>query len=131
MIERLEATLERYNYLENELTKPEVLSDMKKTKEYSKEMASLEEVVNCYKNYKKILEGIEETKEMTKDPELGEIAKEELKNIEEQKTKLDGELWKFEELLVEMKQTSLQETYLECIQDMQNKKDSLIKYITQ
>jgi len=92
MIERLEATLERYNYLENELTKPEVLSDMKKTKEYSKEMASLEEVVNCYKKYKKILEGIEETKEMTKDPELGEIAKEELKNLEEEKAKLDGEL---------------------------------------
>ena len=92
MIERLEATLDRYNYLETELTKPEVLSDMKKTKEYSKEMASLEEVVNCYKKYKKILEGIEETKEMTKDPELGEIAKEELKNLEEEKAKLDGEL---------------------------------------
>ena len=92
MIERLEATLDRYNYLENELTKPEVLSDMKKTKEYSKEMASLEEVVNCYKKYKKILEGIEETKEMTKDPELGEMAKEELKKLEEEKEKLDGEL---------------------------------------
>ena len=92
MIERLEATLERYNYLENELTKPEVLSDMKKTKEYSKEMASLEDVVNCYKKYKKILEGIEETKEMLKDPELGEIAKEELKNLEDEKSKLDGEL---------------------------------------
>ena len=92
MIERLEATLDRYNYLENELTKPEVLSDMKKTKEYSKEMASLEEVVNCYKKYKKILEGIEETKEMTKDPELGEMAKEELKNLEGEKEKLDGEL---------------------------------------
>ena len=92
MIERLEATLDRYNYLETELTKPEVLSDMKKTKEYSKEMATLEEVVNCYKKYKKILEGIEETKEMTKDPELGEIAKEELKNLEAEKAKLDGEL---------------------------------------
>ena len=92
MIERLEATLDRYNYLENELTKPEILSDMKKTKEYSKEMASLEDVVNCYKKYKKILEGIEETKEMLKDPELGEIAKEELKNLEDEKAKLDGEL---------------------------------------
>ena len=92
MIERLEATLERYNYLENELTKPEVLSDMKKTKEYSKEMASLEDVVNCYKKYKKILEGIEETKEMLKDPELGEIAKEELNKLEDEKSKQDGEL---------------------------------------
>ena len=92
MIERLEATLEKYNHLEQELTKPEVLSDMKKTKEYSKEMAALEEVVNAYKEYKKILEEIEDTKEMTKDPELGEMAKEELKGLEERKEKLDGEL---------------------------------------
>ena len=59
MIERLEATLEKYNYLEQELTKPEVLSDVKKTREYSKEMASLEDIVNCYKKYKRVLEDIE------------------------------------------------------------------------
>ena len=92
MIERLEATLEKYNHLQEELTKPEVLSDIKKTKEYSKEMASLEDVVNCYKKYKKVLSEIESTKEMTKDPELGEMAKEELKDLEEEKEKLDGEL---------------------------------------
>ena len=80
MIERLEATLEKYNQLEQELTKPEVLSDVKKTREYSKEMASLEDIVNCYKRYKRVLEDIENTKEMTKDPELGEMAKEELKS---------------------------------------------------
>ena len=92
MIERLEATLQKYESLEQELTKPEVLSDIKKTKEYSKEMANLEEIVNCYKKYKKILNDIEEAKEMIKDPELGEMAKEELKDLEEEKTKLDGEL---------------------------------------
>ena len=35
MIERLEVTLEKYQFLENELTKPEILSDIKKTREYS------------------------------------------------------------------------------------------------
>jgi len=92
MIERLEATLEKYNELEQELTKPEVLSDIKKTREYSKEMSSLEDIVVCYKKYKKILEEIESTKEMIKDPELGEMAKEELKNLEASKEQLDGEL---------------------------------------
>ena len=92
MIERLEATLEKYNHLQEELTKPEVLSDIKKTREYSKEVANLEDVVTCYKKYKKVLEGIEETKEMTKDPELGEMAKEELKSLEEEKEQLDKEL---------------------------------------
>ncbi len=92
MIERLEATLEKYNHLQEELTKPEILSDIKKTREYSKEIAALEDVVTCYKKYKKVLEEIESTKEMTKDPELGEMAKEELKDLEEEKEKLDGEL---------------------------------------
>lgn len=92
MIERLEATLEKYNHLQEELTKPEILSDIKKTREYSKEVAALEDVVTCYKKYKKVLEEIESTKEMTKDPELGEMAKEELKELEAEKERLDGEL---------------------------------------
>ena len=92
MIERLEVTLEKYQALEQELTKPEVLSDIKKTREYSKEMSSLEDIVNCYKKYKKVLAGIEETKEMVKDSEIGEMAKEELKNLEEEKARLDQEL---------------------------------------
>ena len=92
MIDRLETTLEKYNTLQEELTKPEVLSDIEKTKKYSKEIAELEEVVTVYKRYKKILEDIENTKEMVKDPELGEMAREELKSLEEEKEKLDGEL---------------------------------------
>ena len=92
MIERLEATLQKYEYLQNELTKTEVLSDIKKTREYSKEMSELEDIVNCYKKYKKVLSGIEDAKEMLKDADLGEIAKEELKTLEEEKAKLDGEL---------------------------------------
>lgn len=92
MIERLEKTLAKYEELEQELTKPEVLSDIKKTREYSKEMASLEDIVTCYKKYKKVLEEISSAKEMTKDPELAEMAKEELKELELEKEKLDQEL---------------------------------------
>ena len=92
MIERLELAEKKYNELQTELTKPEVLSDIKKTRELSKEVSSIEDVVLCYKKYKKVLEGIEEAKEMVKDPEIGEMAKEELKSLEEEKEKLDGEL---------------------------------------
>ncbi len=92
MIDRLEATLKKYETLENELTKPEVLSDINKTKQYSKEMSELEEIVICYRKYKKLLESIEDTKEMTKDPDLSEMAKEELKELEQEKETLDKEL---------------------------------------
>ena len=92
MIERLEATLEKYNNLQEELTKTEVLSDINLTRKYSKELAELEDIVTCYKKYKEVLKGIEETREMTNDPELGEMAKEELKELEEEKIKLDSDL---------------------------------------
>ena len=92
MKERLEAINEKYNQLEQELTKPEVLNDIKKTKDYSKQMSELEDIVTCYKKYKKVLENIEGTREMTKDPELGEMAKEELKGLELEKENLDKEL---------------------------------------
>ena len=55
-------------------------------------MSNIEDIVNCYKKYKKVLEGIEQAKEMLKDPEIGEMAKEELKALEEEKETLDGEL---------------------------------------
>ena len=92
MIERLDKVLERYNYLQNELTKQEVLNDVKKTKEYSKEVANLEELVTVYKDYKKVLEGINDTKEMLEDKELAAMAEEELKDLEEKKVKLEEQL---------------------------------------
>ena len=92
MIERLDKILDRYNFLETELTKQEVLSDVTKTKEYSKELANLEELIACYKQYKKVLNDIEEAKEMMNDPELGEMAKEEFNNLTSEKEKLEGEL---------------------------------------
>ena len=92
MIERLEATLAKYESLEKSLSDPDVLKDLKKTKEYSREMASLEDVVNCYKKYKKTLSNIEEMEEMIKDPELAEMAKEELKEAQEKKVQLEKDL---------------------------------------
>ena len=92
MIERLEAMLNIYNTLGTELTKTEVLSDPNKTREYSKEMSNMEEVITKYKEYKQTLEDIEAAKEMLKDEELGEFAGEELKQANDKKDTLEGEL---------------------------------------
>ena len=64
MIDRLEAILEKYTSIEKELTKPEVLQDIKKTTELSKEMRDLEDVVRCYQNYKKVINYLTETEDM-------------------------------------------------------------------
>ena len=92
MIERLEATEKKYMDLQKELMSEEVLKDINKTRELSKEMSELEEVVAVYREYKKVIEAIPETKEMLKDDELKDIAKEELKDLEEKKEKLEHDL---------------------------------------
>ena len=92
MIERLEATLTKYNQLQTELMSEDVLKNINKTREISKEIADLEEVVTEYKKYKKVLESIIDTKEMLNDDELKEIAKEELKTLEEEKESIEKNL---------------------------------------
>ena len=92
MIERLEATEKKYMDLQQELMSEDVLKDINKTRELSKEMSLLEETVNVYREYKKVLEAIPETKEMLKDDELKDIAKEELKDLEAKKEKLEHDL---------------------------------------
>ena len=92
MIERLEATEKKYMDLQKELMSEEVLKDINKTRELSKEMSELEEVVTVYREYKKVIDAIPETKEMLKDDELKDIAKEELKDLEEKKEKLEHDL---------------------------------------
>ena len=92
MIERLIAIEEKYNELSSELSKPEVLSDIKKTLELSKEQASLKDAYDAYQKYKKIESDLEEAKEMTKDPELGEFAKEEINRLNKEKETLESEI---------------------------------------
>ena len=92
MIERLEATLTKYNQLQTELMSEDVLKNINKTREISKEIADLEEVVTEYKKYKKVLESIVDTKEMLNDDELKEIAKDELKSLEEEKENIEKNL---------------------------------------
>ena len=92
MLERLQAIETRYNELEQELMNPETISNVKKTLEITKEQASLRDSYEAYQNYKKLVQDIEDAKEMVKDPELGEMAEEELKNATEALEKLTAEI---------------------------------------
>ena len=92
MIERLEAIETRYHELEIELSNPEVYSDMNKMKTLSKEKSDLEETVITYNRYKEVIEGIKDAKEMLKDLEMAELAKEELELLEEEKPNLESKL---------------------------------------
>ena len=91
MIERLENIEKRYNEIMKELTNPEIFGDIKKTTELSKEQSSLKENYDAYQEYKKVLENIKDAKELIKDPEMGEFAKEELALNEEKKKQMEAD----------------------------------------
>ena len=92
MIERLDLLEKRYDEINNLLMQNDVISDVKKSRELSIELKSIEDAVNAYRKYKKILNDIEESKEMTHDPEIADFAKEELTRLNEEKEKLEDEM---------------------------------------
>ena len=89
MKERLEAIEEKYLEITQKLSDPEVLKDIKKVAELSKEQASLKDPYEAYQKLKKIEEDLEESKELVKDPELGDFAKEEITRLTAEKEKLE------------------------------------------
>lgn len=92
MIERLQIIESRYNEINDLLTKPEIISDVKNMTNLSKEQANLKDAYQAYQEYKQILEDIEAVKEMLKDSDLQEFAKEELTNLNERKEKLESDI---------------------------------------
>jgi len=92
MIERLEATLNRYNELTNLLSSPEILGNVEKMTSLSKEQASIAEVVDKYKEYKKTDSDLDEAKELLNDPEMADLAKEDIDNLTNKKEELIKEL---------------------------------------
>ena len=92
MFNRLDAIVAKYNELKEELVKPEVLNDFNKLKELSKEQCDLEETVNTYEEYKKVVKNLEEAKEMANDPEFKEMAELEIEDLTKKEEELHREL---------------------------------------
>jgi len=78
MIERLNIIEKRYNEINEELLKPEILNDYSSQMKLFKEKSSLEEATLKYQEYKKTIAEIEALNEMINDPDMQEIATSEL-----------------------------------------------------
>ncbi len=96
MLDKLEAIKDRFHYLEEQLSDPEVVSDMTKYKKTSKEYKSLQEIVETGDVYKNVMDNITSAKEMLKedDAEMKEMAKMELDELEPKKVDLEEKLKK-------------------------------------
>ena len=94
MKDRLEVICERYNQITEMLSDPNIVSDIKKLTELSKEQRGLEAVVIKYKELLQLERDIEDLKEMSKDsdPDLREMAELELVSSEERIEKIIEEI---------------------------------------
>jgi len=90
--EKLQPFIDRYNEISELLSSPDIASDINRMTELSKEQSGLTELVEKAKIYLETSEAIEENKELLGDPELGELAKEELAELEPMLPKLEEEI---------------------------------------
>ena len=92
MKDKLETLAARYDEIQVRLSQPETLSDMDTWRRLMKEHADMEELMTAYGRYKTVLENVEQAKEMLEDPDLRDMAKEELSELEPEQEALEREL---------------------------------------
>lgn len=91
---RLEQLTERYEEVSALLSDSSVISDQNRFRELSREYSEIEPVVHCYRAWRQSQEDIESARELARDtdPEMRELAADELKAAEQKSEELDAEL---------------------------------------
>ncbi len=92
LADKLTPFITRYNELSELLSSPDITSDIKRMTELSKEQSSLLPIVEKVKEYKALIKEISDSKEMLSDPEMGDMAKEELKELEPQVSSIQEDI---------------------------------------
>jgi len=94
MLNKLEAIHARFLDIEERLSDPEVVSDMKKFSKLNKEYKDLQEINGYYLRYKVTLDSLSSSQEMIKDedPEMREMARLEVESLAEEKSQMEEEI---------------------------------------
>lgn len=92
LAKKLQPFIDRYNEISRLLLQPEILNNIQKITELSKEQSNLEELVQKAKQYLKNTQTIKDNKILLEDKELSELAKEEIKEAQAQNQTLEQEI---------------------------------------
>lgn len=96
MKEKLEAILERVEFIKDELSKPELINDIKRFKEVNRENKQLAPIAEAAQKYIKMCNDLESSREMVAsadtEPELKELAYEEINELQASIEQMDEEL---------------------------------------
>jgi peptide chain release factor 1 len=96
MFEKLKGVEERFLEIERHLSEPEIVKDRQAYQKLIREHAELNKIVSVFKEYQRILQGIEESAELLQDsdPEIKNLAREELTELNQNKDRLEDDLRK-------------------------------------
>ena len=92
MFENLDSLEEKYEELTKKISDPEIIAKQNEWTKMMKERSDIEPIVEKYREYKQTKKNLEESKELLKDPEMKELAEEEMLNAKEMLPKLEEEL---------------------------------------
>ncbi len=95
MIDRIEALVRRYRHIQEDLARPEVVSDPQKLAELGREMRGLEDLVAAYEEFQAVQRQLEDARAVLrteKDPEMLELFREEEKAAEQRLVDVDERL---------------------------------------
>lgn len=95
MFDKLDAVVKRFDELTDKMADPTLYDRQAEFKQVSEERANIEDVVSCYKKYKKIKNDLEGAKELLKsesDEEMRDMAKEEISEYENEVPVLEAQL---------------------------------------
>ena len=95
MTEKLEKIVERYNFLTEEIAKPEVIANNNSWKKLVKEHNSLTPIVECYEQYKKVESNLSEALQLAEtenDKEMLEMLREEISSDKKRREELQEQL---------------------------------------
>ena len=92
MMDKIEELERRYQELEAMLSDPAVISNQPEFRKLSREHSDLSELVAAYRRYRKVLGEISDNRELLGDPDMKEMAEDELKSLEAEKNQLDADI---------------------------------------
>ena len=95
MLDKLQAVEDKFLELESLISDPDVLNDINRWQRFNKEHSALAPIVEKYREYKKVCQGIEDDKAMFAeqlDDEMRKLVEEELAEYRRRKEQLDQEL---------------------------------------
>ncbi|MBP5389375.1 MAG: peptide chain release factor 1 [Bacteroidales bacterium] len=95
LLEKVLSLQDKFASLQEQLTSPEVMSDMKKYVQLNKDYKQLEPIIKTGLEYKRMLDNLASAKDVfmnEKDDELKEMAREEMTEIQEKLPKMEDDI---------------------------------------